>query len=239
MVISRYREKISWVQEIPEEIEILIYNKGEWLEKDNRFAVKNLQNIGRESHTYLTHIVENYESIDDVTIFCQGDPFCHNHYFFEACQSIVENGFLNAILPLTYQYHHGMPPFEIIQNYRKKFYIETINRKDLNPFKFFDQGIVSIVTAYKRLHGLNSEDDIINHFSKLIDLPDAENQHFHKFFYSACFAVKKEAIVAHDKSFYEKCLEVLSKNFDTHGYIFERMWYKIFNNKKTCEPKLF
>ena len=34
-------------------------------------------NVGREAHSYLTHLIERYDSLAAVTIFCQGRPFDH------------------------------------------------------------------------------------------------------------------------------------------------------------------
>lgn len=37
-------------------------------------AVRKLPNVGRESHTILTHIVENYHRLANLTVFSQGSP---------------------------------------------------------------------------------------------------------------------------------------------------------------------
>ena len=42
-----------------------------------------LPNIGREAHTYLWHIIHNYESLGEVTVFCQGKPFDHAYDFHQ------------------------------------------------------------------------------------------------------------------------------------------------------------
>jgi hypothetical protein len=34
-----------------------------------------LENIGREAHTYLYHICNNYRLLSDVTVFVQGDVY--------------------------------------------------------------------------------------------------------------------------------------------------------------------
>lgn len=40
-------------------------------------SVVSLPNIGREAHTYLSHLIERYDSLAAVTVFCQGHPFDH------------------------------------------------------------------------------------------------------------------------------------------------------------------
>jgi hypothetical protein len=39
--------------------------------------VETLPNVGREAQTYLHHIVQRYDDLADVTVFCQGKPFDH------------------------------------------------------------------------------------------------------------------------------------------------------------------
>jgi hypothetical protein len=71
IVVSRYKEDVAWVKELSDldrRISVKIYNKHN--------GENALPNVGREGHTYVTHIVENYDSLDD-TIFLQGNPFDH------------------------------------------------------------------------------------------------------------------------------------------------------------------
>ena len=71
VIIARYQEDISWANDIG--YDYIVYDKGE-LSGDNSII---LPNIGRESHTYLTHIVRNYDSLATHNIFLQGNPFDH------------------------------------------------------------------------------------------------------------------------------------------------------------------
>lgn len=68
-VISKYKEDISWVSDIKKS-NLFIYNKNE---EENSYI--KLPNIGREAHTYLYHIVNNYENLSDYTCFLQGNPY--------------------------------------------------------------------------------------------------------------------------------------------------------------------
>jgi hypothetical protein len=71
IVISRYNEDINWLY-LFKDIS-LIYNKGTNNIDLNIFNVVKLRNVGRESHTYLYHIVNNYEKLAKNTIFFQGN----------------------------------------------------------------------------------------------------------------------------------------------------------------------
>ena len=70
-IISRYSEDISWLENL-KDYKIIIYNKGEKLETKSFKNILNINNVGRESHTWLLHIVENYHCLDDVNVFLQG-----------------------------------------------------------------------------------------------------------------------------------------------------------------------
>jgi len=83
IVISRFKEDIAWV-EVPKRLgyEITVYNKHE--------GANLLANVGKESHTYLTHIVKNYDNLSDVTVFLQGEPFSHCKDLYELL-SVIKN----------------------------------------------------------------------------------------------------------------------------------------------------
>jgi len=89
IVISRYNEDINWCDPF---INICnIYNKGNDL--DNKFInnVTKLDNIGRESHTYIQHIIDNYDNLADYTIFLQGNPFDHSPDIINDIHHIINN----------------------------------------------------------------------------------------------------------------------------------------------------
>lgn len=72
IVVARYNENLDWLNQF-KNFKIYIYNKGDFLK--NQY--KQLPNKGREGHTYFTHIVENYNHLDDVLFFSQGNPKDH------------------------------------------------------------------------------------------------------------------------------------------------------------------
>ena len=75
VVVSRYAESIQWADELPSG-NVVIYNKaGDRLQSAH--AVVCLPNVGREGHTFYTHIVNNYDTLPDYTFFLQGNPFDH------------------------------------------------------------------------------------------------------------------------------------------------------------------
>jgi hypothetical protein len=89
IVVSRYNEDIEWTKPFGEHI--VLYNKGE----DTIDGAIVLPNVGREGHTYFHYICENYDCLDDYTVFLQGNPFPHAH---DVCSRL--HSFLNK--PLHY-----------------------------------------------------------------------------------------------------------------------------------------
>jgi Protein of unknown function (DUF3431) len=72
-VVARYQENLDWTNGLSN---CIVYNKGP-NEPNTKHPVISLPNIGREGHTYLHHIIENYDNLDDYTCFLQGYPFDH------------------------------------------------------------------------------------------------------------------------------------------------------------------
>jgi hypothetical protein len=83
LVIARHEEDLRWVRRVPPSVKVTIYNKGvsrpltAELESRDGISVIPLPNKGRESHSYLTHLVKRYGSLAPHTVFCQGHPFDH------------------------------------------------------------------------------------------------------------------------------------------------------------------
>lgn len=72
IVVARYNEDLSWINEYPfNQFEYIVYNKGD----NNNFVKTNvkeivrLPNVGRCDHTYLYHIVANYDNLSNIIVF--------------------------------------------------------------------------------------------------------------------------------------------------------------------------
>jgi hypothetical protein len=105
VVVARYNESLDWISRLHPSIDLTVYNKGSsctlptrdltvynkgsscTLPTRNKLRV--LPNVGRESHTYLRYLVDNYDSLPSLMLFVQGNPFdhcpnfvqCANHAF--------------------------------------------------------------------------------------------------------------------------------------------------------------
>jgi|DEB0MinimDraft_10_1074344.scaffolds.fasta_scaffold07262_3 hypothetical protein len=72
LVVARYNEDVSWVDQFID-FDLYVYNKGDHLDRE----CVSLENINRESDTFLHHIINNYDQLTDYIVFCQGNPFDH------------------------------------------------------------------------------------------------------------------------------------------------------------------
>ncbi len=78
VVVARYREDLSWLRALG--LPCVVYNKGPELDPATLppgTRIETLPNVGREAHTYLTHILASYDRLPRHTAFLQGSPFAH------------------------------------------------------------------------------------------------------------------------------------------------------------------
>jgi hypothetical protein len=71
IIVAKYNENVEWTKKLNHKV--TIYDKSE---NPIEGSIK-LKNVGREGETFLYHIVNNYNNLDDVTVFLQGNPFEH------------------------------------------------------------------------------------------------------------------------------------------------------------------
>ena len=82
-VITRYNENLEWIKGFKN---VIIYNKGLSINHNN-FAYHTIiieqENIGREQYCIYKHIVDNYDNLDEYTLFLQGYPFDHSPNLYD------------------------------------------------------------------------------------------------------------------------------------------------------------
>jgi hypothetical protein len=78
VVVARYKEDVDWL--LPLQDSVVLFNKSDQVPP---MPYRQLPNIGRESHTYLTYILENYDNLPEVVVFTQANVSDHlmgNHH---------------------------------------------------------------------------------------------------------------------------------------------------------------
>lgn len=90
-VVAKYKEDIGWIDELKDTFRFTIYDKSE---------TGTLPNYGREAHTYIHHIIENYDNLTDITVFLQGNPF--EHMFVTQTEEIPKDQAIRIIRSYNY-----------------------------------------------------------------------------------------------------------------------------------------
>tara|TARA_Y100001968_G_scaffold331882_1_gene388079 strand:+ start:856 stop:1563 length:708 start_codon:yes stop_codon:yes gene_type:complete len=207
IIIARYKEDLSWLDPYCSDYKITVYNKGPELSNHKFTKLLELPNVGRESHTYLYHIVKNYNTLDKYLIFLQGriddlypitfsDP---NDYI----QKIKKYGYavrrLALLGPLHWKDNLGI---ELDQKYKSEWNRYRIKRSNLGfrefSKSFFPQIPWLVATSY-----------------------------------GGCFGVSRERVLTHPKSFYLKLLNILNNSSNPiEGHYLERLWCYLFSKNK-------
>jgi hypothetical protein len=197
IVISKYNENIEWT--FPYKHLITIYNKSDiFLEN----SIK-LPNVGRESHTFLYHIITNWDNLADKTLFTQGEmsdihqPYPVPIYYFYPYK-YVSNIFNSNIVfrdgPGNHIKHQG--------KWLKEY--ETNNMKS------------SIIT--------------FNEFFSIFRNNKIKNFNDIKWSHGAIFSVSRDLIKQNSIDVYKYLYKLVCNHKNPEeGHYFERCWYYIFN----------
>ena len=206
LIIARYNEDLEWLKKY-KDFKITVYNKGEILSDNKLFKVINLENKGKESHTWLYHIVNNYYHLNEINIFLQGKIDDLNCMAYENpndyLKEINKYGFSVSRYGLLGPFHWD---WNVNLNkdikYKKQWEKNEISRSKIG-FRNFAKNLFPEIPLFVATS------------------------------YSGCFAVKKEVIQKNTLLFYQQLLDVLSQNKNPiEGHYMERLWCYIFTKNK-------
>ena len=217
LVIARFQEDLSWIKELPDIFsKIIIYNKGNPIEIEiPKSEIHMLPNLGRDTHSYLYHVITNYNSLADITIFSLGSAWSTEGKKIQLLETI-------RILYHTY----------------KSVICFTVQRdpdiiKEIYNFKIDEYKIT------------NEENFKYNPDTKLDLCEDRPlgkwfckhfpNETLSCIFYLSIFAASKEDIHKRPIEFYKIFVDKLAiqKNPEVSHY-FERVWKNVFSIDDSC-----
>ena len=200
IIVARYNENIEWLASEMENC--LIYNKGSKLNIKNEILIEN---VGRESETYLQYVITNYDNLPDVVVFTQARISDHKGKDDVKYLIQIKNEALMNSMSQNMSVHTDIGKnmyFDKEWNLRKDGYYLKDNYKNNTPITFFEW--------FKGNIHINYPNPII-------------------YYANAIFAVKKENILKKPIEYYKKLiLEVNHHINSTEGHFFERSWYYIF-----------
>jgi hypothetical protein len=202
IIVARYNEDIQWLND--EMHNCIIYNKGEPLNIPNEILIEN---VGRESETYLHYIIDNYDKLPDVVVFTQARIGDHKgaddvNYLLRIKNDALEYS-ISKNLSIHYDNNTNIH-FDKEWNLRTDGWFLKDNYKNNQPITFLEWFTKNINNTYP---------------NPLI------------FYCNAIFALKKELILSNSIDYYKKLiLEVNHHINSTEGHFFERSWYYIFTH---------
>jgi predicted O-linked N-acetylglucosamine transferase (SPINDLY family) len=214
MVLARYNEDISFLK-MYYFSSTTIYNKGP-SSIDN---AKSLPNVGKCDHTYLTHIINNYDRLDDVTVFL---PACFynnlkkrvlTYHFLQKVYMMGKTCFVgkkvvDAKKDLPYLYSFQIDRWESSLPENKDGTSPKCEPSEIRPYgKWLEK-------VFKVNNAINLNQTFVTYYGIL--------------------AVRKEDIRRRPISFYKKLLSFVKTPNPEAGHYIERSWDLIF---KAVDPE--
>ncbi len=207
IVVARYNEDLNWCSKMIKLI--TVYNKGKTIKFIDSYQKipKNiidtpLHNIGRESHTYLYHIINNWDNLSDITLFTQGNLSYEHHPYPVSLYLLAKNQDITINL-----FQKG-----IELDHNKRFihtgkYNYNLRNGKMRPAKL----------------------NFIDWWKKFIYFPFPGEKNI-LWSHGAIFSITKELIKSNPKEYYQKLITCIDDHPDPEeGHYFERAWFYIFN----------
>jgi hypothetical protein len=217
IVVSRYNENLEWLKNEPFNLckNIVIYNKGN---NDNYYKPTDsinikLPNVGKCDHSYIYHIIHNYDNIPEGGIV-----------------------FLPGSADMSSKYLKAVKTTKLFQKYNKSVLIclkFSDVKKDLYNFEMIN---------YETAYNANKTNDI-NSKTKLSNIRPFGKWYENKFgdiiikhiTFGGIFAVSKSDILNRPKTFYNELIMELNYPNPEVGHYIERSWEAIFYPMKNAK----
>jgi len=212
VVVARYREDLAWLRELG--LSATVYNKGPELDAaalppDARIVP--LPNLGREAHSFLTHIIAQYDALPACTAFVQGDPFAHLAPPEEARPSPL--ALRQRLLDLA----AGGQPFAGLAWFRLR--CDGLGR----PHDLADPA------KKGRWKGWGKDIPVARVYEALFDAPAPRE--FIARAPTGNMLVRRERILARPLCFYQRALDLVladPEDAENTGHALERLWQAVF-----------
>jgi hypothetical protein len=210
LVVARYNENLNWLERNPfSNYPSIIYNKGVNTNFNaHQSQVINLKNIGKCDHTYLYHIIENYENLADITVFLPGST--NMDYKMKKAKMIMkELGKSNKSGVFVYENYY--------KNIRNDLYnFSILNHKTANSDNLILNPDIMMEKSRDRP------------FGKWYDLRFDKTE-IHYLSYWGIMAIHKDDILQHSKMYYKKLIKDLDHSVSPEeGHYYERAWEAVF-----------
>jgi hypothetical protein len=203
IVIARYNESLNWLDWLTPEQKsrVKVYNKGP--DDLSCPVTENLPNVGREGHTYLWYIIQNYDSLPEHVIFMQAHPFDHFKFEPKEIPDVLSEWIRETKWHGITKGRSGRDYATTQREFRVKDYKGMIYQSSFNFGEWMDEFVEKDVCPPKRVHGCGF------------------------------FGVSRKLIKTRSVEYYKKILDDLAvDNNPESGHYLERSWHYIFNGHR-------
>ena len=224
VVVARYKEDIGWLDPLQEHLVIL--NKGVPYNVSNEVL---LPNVGREPHSYLWYIIENYEQLPEVLIFTQGDISDHhcgtNNTEYLICVEslrLFASRMGKATPRVIYKYDSEAERSlsDVSADGDIRILSTSFWDPKFNNYEHFTNLIRNI--SYQHNMSYDFDDWFVEHIQDPYPNPIAV-------YPNSLFSVHRRRIWRHPRSYYESLIQEVS--YAVHpieAHFMERSWFYIF-----------
>jgi hypothetical protein len=253
VVLAHHSEDLSWIAQYGRDVRFRIYTKGVELRPPPGAKIHKIEvlpNVGRESHTYISHIVKNYHTLADWTVFTQaGQPsFGYKGHRSGGGHLMAGDSFAKYLIPhpsgarFVHTASVHLPSLDHLLRASYCIDSELIETGSTNMCPAEDSqwtpwwendGFRNYVDGKRKSQ--NGE-KIMDFYHKYIDPSHTKDEVITFFPQGARFAVSRDIIHRRPKSDYERLLATLSHDKDPYsGYYMEWLWSELFlGHQETC-----
>ena len=247
LVVARYKEPVRWVW--PYRDMTIVYDKSPETPPDHADCRElrrwvQLPNEGREGHTYLHHIIHDYDNLARRVIFSQAEPFVHNPTLLCGIEHYFDH---TPVQPMGLQYMNScnMPPQRLVQmrkvHLRGGLDVLTIRANgDLISQDFIDTGMCGLRSRFvQEQNPFDVSQSLCANLLQNAELRvtnDASVDRDITFTFCGLFSVRQDRIRSKDRHVYEQLMRELvlrDSQGGAVGYILEKFWLFLFSNELT------
>lgn len=215
VVIAGYDKPLNWIKDFNSDVKVTIYRKGDLISYENEIHLE--PNVGRDVHTFFSHIVKKYDNdLSQYTFFVQDYPFDH----WENLISVINGdpSLYSEKASLSFGGYFG-------------FHFNSIGTMWNMP-KSLQFGSGNIISCFSngRPQDHNPNINVDKYWDILFDEP---KPNMYEFIPGGHFGITKDQVYIRSKNFYNQILKLLESEYDA-PWMIERLECYIFNkNYKT------
>jgi phage gp36-like protein len=216
LAICRYKRDLNWLRQIDtSNVSIYVHNKGDdtlgHLKHLQRLAIRKIPNVGVDQYSNIRYIVDNYDNLPEVVVFCHDDTNEHDDIYddvgiaFSDLESRIQYMIEEA---LTFGFSRNASTWKrfgyaLNPHFHLKLTFDDIN----NIPETFGEWFVKVIRN------------------------DVENIDWNNmmWFKNAIFAVRKDYILSRPKWVYERLCDQFVLQRSELDHFMERCWYYLLN----------